>query len=84
MLQAWAKRPEDEYIALSYPDGFKEFNEHGEELFMVLTGNLYGDPEAGRRWGLQRDDKVLELFNNTNYHLYLLNLKVVGYIYIYL
>ena len=61
----WAKIPKNERIALRYPKGYKEYDEvTGEELFMVLMKNLYGDPAAGRRWSIQRDDELLgEKFN---------------------
>ena len=62
----WATIPENERMALVYPEGYKRYDPSTfEELFMVLIKNLYGDPAAGRRWSIQRDDQLLDKFNTT-------------------
>ena len=60
----WADRPKDKLLALKYPDGFQEYDPvTGEELFIILRKNLYGDPAAGRLFGKARDKVILEKFN---------------------
>ena len=59
----WADLPEGDQIALNYPEGFKEFDKDGNELFMILRKNLYGHPAAGRQYGKQRDKTLLQRFN---------------------
>ena len=40
--------PDDERIAVRYPEGFKRKHpETGEELFMILKKSLYSHPAAG-------------------------------------
>lgn len=42
-----ASIPADKRIGLRYPEGFKRYHpQTGEELFMLLCKNLYGDPGA--------------------------------------
>ena len=51
MAYANAGLPENEFIALRYPDGFKRYrtvNGEQEELFMALIKNLCDLPQAGR------------------------------------
>jgi hypothetical protein len=61
--KAYCTAPRKTQIALSYPDGFKEFDSDGRELFMVLLRNLYGDPAAARNFGEDRDEKLLNTFS---------------------
>jgi site-specific DNA-cytosine methylase len=63
----WADLPTGEQIAVKYPEGFKEYDEHGNELFMILRKNLYGHPAAGRQFGKQRDSTLLERFNENGW-----------------
>ena len=65
----WADRPKDKLLALKYPDGFQEYHpETGEELFLILRKNLYGDPAAGRLFGKARDKVLLKKFNSDGFH----------------
>ena len=65
----WADRPADKLLALKFPDGFQEYDEvTGEELFIILRKNLYGDPQAGRLFGKARDKALLEKFNDNGWH----------------
>ena len=34
-------------------------------MYIILLKNLYGDPAAGRRWSIHRDDTLLTDFNTT-------------------
>jgi hypothetical protein len=64
----WAPRPKDKLLAVKYPDGFQEYDPvTGEELFAVLRKNLYGDPQAGRLFGKERDKAILDKFNQGNW-----------------
>jgi hypothetical protein len=63
----WAKVPPGELIALSYPEGYRKVNEHGEELFMIMRKNLYGHPAAARAWTRERDTQLLKHFNQTGW-----------------
>jgi hypothetical protein len=58
-----AELPEDQKIAIRYPEGFRRYAESGEELFMILRRNLYGHPAAGRIWEKERNVHILEIFN---------------------
>ena len=58
----WAPLPSGERIAVVYPDGFKRYDEFGNELFCVLEKNLYGMPNAARGWGTHRDKWILKHF----------------------
>ena len=59
----WAKLAEDQKIALRYPKGLEQFDDDGNELFMVMEANLYGAPNAGRNWSIHRDETLLAEFN---------------------
>jgi hypothetical protein len=60
----WADRLKGDFIALKYPDGFKQFHKTtGEELFIVLRKNLYGDPAAGRTFSKARNKEIMKRFN---------------------
>jgi site-specific DNA-cytosine methylase len=60
----WADRLKGDLMALKYPEGYKQFHkETGEELFIILRKNLYGDPAAGRTFSMQRNKEVLQKFN---------------------
>jgi hypothetical protein len=60
----WADRPKGQLLALRYPDGFKKYHEvTGEELYIILRKNLYGDPAAGRTFSKQRDKEIMKKFN---------------------
>ena len=63
MAYTWAPLPAGERIAVVYPEGFKRFDEEGNELYMRLERNLYGMPSAARGWGLHRDKFIMEYFN---------------------
>ena len=64
----WADRPPNQLLALKYPDGFQEFDPTtGEELFIILRKNLYGDPAAGRLFGKARDKAIQEKFNQNGW-----------------
>ena len=59
--------PVNERLALSYPKGCERNHPTtGEQLYIILLKNLYGDPSAGRRWSIHRDNKLLSEFNTTN------------------
>jgi hypothetical protein len=54
----------NERLALAYPKGCERYHTTtGEPLYIILMKNLYGDPAAGRRWSIHRDDKILSEFN---------------------
>ena len=56
--------PENERIAIRYPEGFRRFHpETGEELFAILRRSLYGHPAAGRYWNDHRNTKIMQEFN---------------------
>ena len=59
-----ADLPPGKKIALIYPDGFKRYDENGNELYMLLQKNLYGHPAASRAWSFTRDQFILEDFNS--------------------
>ena len=59
----WADLPPGDQIALGYPEGYKQFDKDGNPLFMILRKNLYGHPAAGRQYGIQRDNSLLQKFN---------------------
>jgi len=63
MAYTWADLPEGEKIAIVLPEGFKQVDEFGNELFAVLEKNLYGLPSAGRHWGECRDKFIREYFS---------------------
>ena len=51
-------------IALRYRDGCKRYHPTtGEELFMLLLKNLYGDLAACKRWYEHTDEMILTAFN---------------------
>ena len=59
-----AKMPDDQLIAIRYPEGFRRYDDQtGEELFMVLRRNLYGHPAAGRIWEKERNRVIMKAFN---------------------
>ena len=59
----WADLPPGQLLALSYPEGYKQHNQQGKELFMVMRRNLYGHPAAARAWQQERNSKLLTVFN---------------------
>ena len=60
MAYCRAKLPDEHKIAVRYPEGFRRYHpDTQEELFMILRGNLYGHPGAGRYWEKERN-QVLE------------------------
>jgi len=64
LAYAWADLPVNERLALSYPKGCERAHPTtGEPLYIILLKNLYGDPAAGRRWSIHRDNKLLSEFN---------------------
>jgi hypothetical protein len=63
----WADLPPGDQIAVKYPEGFKEYDEFGNELFMILRKNLYGHPAAGRQFGKQRDSVLMKRFNENGW-----------------
>ena len=66
LAYAWADLPVNERLALAYPKGCERTHpETGEPLYIILLKNLYGDPAAGRRWSIHRDDTLLTDFNTT-------------------
>ena len=66
LAYAWADLPVNERLALSYPKGCERAHPTtGEPLYIILLKNLYGDPAAGRRWSIHRDNKLLSEFNTT-------------------
>ena len=65
----WATIRPEERIALKYLDGFKEVNEEGEELFMALLKNLYGNPGAARRFTKQRDERFISDFSKAGWQI---------------
>ena len=67
LAYAWADLPVNERLALSYPKGCERNNPAtGEPLYIILLKNLYGDPGAGRRWSIHRDNKLLSEFNTND------------------
>lgn len=59
-----AMMPDDQLIAVRYPEGFRRYDDQtGEELFMLLRRNLYGHPAAGRIWEKERNRVIMEVFN---------------------
>ena len=68
LAYAWAELPVNERLALSYPKGLERTHpDTGEQLYIILLKNLYGDPAAGRRWSIHRDDRLLKEFNTNEY-----------------
>ena len=64
LAYAWADLPVNERLALSYPKGCERAHPTtNETLYIILLKNLYGDPAAGRRWSIHRDNKLLSEFN---------------------
>ena len=61
-----AELPEGKRIALKYPDGFKRYDDFGNELYMLLIANLYGHPAASRQWSQHRDAFLLQHFNTSD------------------
>jgi len=59
----WAEVPDGDQIALEYPEGYKRYTADGEPMYMILRKNLYGHPAAGRQYGKQRDQTLLQRFN---------------------
>jgi hypothetical protein len=60
----WADRLDGDFIALKYPDGFKQYHKTtGEELFIILRKNLYGDLAAGRTFSKARNKEIMSRFN---------------------
>ena len=55
--------PEDQKIAVRYPEGFRRYSESGQELFIILKRNLYGHPAAGWIWDKERNTHIMEIFN---------------------
>ena len=67
LAYAWADLPVNERLALAYPKGCERTHPvTGETLYIILMKNLYGDPAAGRRWSIHRDNKLLTEFNSKN------------------
>jgi site-specific DNA-cytosine methylase len=65
LAYAWAELPVNERLALAYPKGCERYHpDTGEQLYIILLKNLYGDPGAGRRWSIHRDNKLLSEFNS--------------------
>ena len=63
LAYAWADIPVNERLALAYPKGCERYHPTtGEPLYIILMKNLYGDPAAGRRWSIHRDNKILSEF----------------------
>jgi hypothetical protein len=60
----WADRLPDKLLALMHPNGFQEYDlVTGEELFIILRKNLYGDPAVGQLFGKAGDKVIMEKFN---------------------
>ena len=58
----WGKQ--DKKLALKYPRGMEQFDEHGEPLYMVLLKNTYGKPDGANLWYKERDTFWLTEFND--------------------
>ena len=67
LAYTWGEREGNYKLAMSYPKGFKRYDNNGEELFMVSHRSQYGMAPAGREWFKTRQDKLLKLFNNKEY-----------------
>ena len=67
LVQAYlaADIPDDEQVPLQLQKALREYYEQGEELFRVLTGNMYGSPRACRRFVQMRDEWMIQHFNST-------------------
>ena len=64
----WAPIPKEAQKALRYPRGLKRRCPiTGEEKYAILRKNLYGDPGAGRAWGLLRDAEFMAMFNGNGW-----------------
>ena len=63
MAYCQADMPDDQLIAVRYPEGFRRYNDTGDELYIILRKNLYGHPAAGRIWEKERNKVLMELFN---------------------
>lgn len=64
-----ASMPENEQVAVRYPQGFTRRNSEGEELFMLLVRNLYGHPSGGRHWEKERNAVLMKEFSTNGYHI---------------
>lgn len=58
-----AMMPDSQLISIRYPEGFRRYDNDGQELFMLLRRNLYGHPAAGRIWEKERNRVILEAFS---------------------
>jgi len=64
----WAECDENERIPLRYPKGLRHMDPTtGEELYALLNRNLYGMPQANRRFCRLRDAWILEEFNKNGW-----------------
>ena len=55
MHAEYAETREDEKYPVRYPEGMREYDEHGNELYGVLEKNLYGSLVASRRFSQMPD-----------------------------
>ena len=62
-----AETREDEKYPIRYPEGMREYDEHGNELYGVLEKNLYGSPVASRRFSQMRDEWIIDTFNKNGW-----------------
>ena len=53
----------EERVVIRMPEGCREFDENGDELYGLLVKNCYGSPQAPRNWTLCRD-KFLQSLDN--------------------
>lgn len=67
MAYCQADMPDDQLVAVRYPEGYRRYSDSGEELFMVLRKNLYGHPAAGRHWEKERNRIIMEEFNKNGW-----------------
>ena len=59
--------PDDALLPIRYPDGFKRYDEHGKEKFMLCQKSCYGLPQSSRNWSKTRDAFLLETFNKNGW-----------------
>jgi hypothetical protein len=57
-------------VCLSYPVGFRRAKD-GEDLYMVARRGHYGEMNAGRMWAETRTKKILEMYDNKNWSVYI-------------
>ena len=57
-------------VCLSYPVGFRR-DRNGEPTYMVARRGHYGETNAGRMWAETRTKKILQMYENENWSVYI-------------